>query len=94
MLSNPHLISNAVADLLIGLVITPLALYQETIGWPLDFPCGLWIALDVACCTASCLSLMIISLDRWFTCIRPIAPSWYTDKKATYFILCKSTFSY
>jgi len=82
-----YLLSNAIADLLIGLVITPLALYQETIGWPLQVPCAAWIALDVTCCTASCLSLMIISLDRWFTCVHPIAPKWYTDHKAAYVIL-------
>ena len=33
--------------------MTPLALYQETIGWPMAFPCEIWIAIDVACCTAS-----------------------------------------
>ena len=45
--------SNAIADLLIGVIVTPLALYQETIGWPMAFPCEIWIAIDVACCTAS-----------------------------------------
>ncbi|CAG5077854.1 Oidioi.mRNA.OKI2018_I69.PAR.g8828.t1.cds [Oikopleura dioica] len=77
-----YLFSNAVADLLIGIIVTPLALYQEFNEWPSAVPCKFWITLDITCCTASCLSLMIISLDRWFTCKRPIPPKWYTDRRA------------
>ena len=82
-----YLLSNAVADSLIGCVVTPMALYQENNGWPAKFSCQLWVGIDVACCTASCLSLMVISLDRWFNTVRPIPPMWYNDRFPHYIII-------
>ena len=84
-------ISNAFADLLIGAIVMPLALYQETYSWPNFVPCEAWVALDVTCCTASCMSLMVISLDRLYTCVRPIPADWYSDKMASIVILGKKT---
>jgi len=57
--------SNSLADLLIGLVITPIAFIQDLLFLPLNNLCLPWIGLDITCCTASCVSFMIISLDRW-----------------------------
>ena len=51
--------------------------------WPDVIPCSIWKAVDVTCCTASCYSIMMISLDRWLACVKLINPRWYTDKLAT-----------
>ena len=79
--------SNSIADLLIGGVVVPLGLYQEWYSWPAAVSCKMWIALDVVCCTASCLSLMLISVDRCYVCVRPIPPRWYRDSTACLIIL-------
>ncbi|CAG5102015.1 Oidioi.mRNA.OKI2018_I69.chr1.g103.t1.cds [Oikopleura dioica] len=34
-----YLLSNSVADMLIGVFITPIALYQHIWGWPTNVPC-------------------------------------------------------
>ena len=74
--------SNSMADVLIGSVIMPIGLYQECYGWPPSLNCKAWVAVDIICCTASCMSLMTISMDRCFVCIKPIPPRWYDDKTA------------
>ena len=33
------------ADCMIGIIITPLALYQENNGWPNELPCTWWVGL-------------------------------------------------
>ena len=30
---------------MIGIIITPLALYQENNGWPNELPCTWWVGL-------------------------------------------------
>lgn len=74
------------ADFLIGIFVMPLALYQDFYQWPDEISCPVWIAIDVTCSTASCLSVMLISLDRCFICIRPISPHWYREQTAVAFI--------
>ena len=65
-----YLLSNVLADLCIGLVVTPLALFQDVFYWPFPGLCWLWVSFDVMCCTASCLSLMPWNhIDRFLTII-------------------------
>ena len=58
LIQIPFKFSNVCADLCIGIVVTPLALFQDVFYWPLPGLCWLWVSFDVMCCTASCLSLM------------------------------------
>lgn len=56
----------AVADLLLSAVVVPFSAASEALGrWAFGRSlCNAWTALDVLCCTASILSLTVISVDR------------------------------
>lgn len=71
---NWLIVSLAVADLLVGLLIMPLTLLYEIIGvWVLgSVLCELWLALDVLFVTASILHICIISLDRYWSVTQPL----------------------
>lgn len=65
----------AFADFLIGAIIMPLALLQIlTDGiWILNrLMCRIWTSLDVICCTASIVTLCVISVDRFIGVSRPL----------------------
>ncbi|CAK5050747.1 unnamed protein product [Meloidogyne enterolobii] len=71
---NWLIVSLAVADFLVGLLVMPLTLLYEIIGvWILGgFLCELWLALDVLFVTASILHICIISLDRYWSVTQPL----------------------
>ena len=85
IISNGHLrgtthyfIANlAVADLLLGVAVLPFSTTLETIDrWVFgETFCDVWAALDVLCCTASILSLCVISVDRYVGVTRPLQHS-------------------
>ena len=72
------------ADLCVGGLVMPFAWYQLVISnsMPDVFSCKMWIAVDVTCSTASCLSLMIVSIDRCFLCLSPVQAAWYDHRLA------------
>lgn len=51
---NSFIVSLACSDLLVGVMVTPVALAYEVQGhWPFGaFACDLWVSIDVICCTA------------------------------------------
>ncbi|EGT46797.1 hypothetical protein CAEBREN_09468 [Caenorhabditis brenneri] len=61
--------SLAVADLLVGMIVTPLgAWFTVTGSWNLGVVvCDFWISVDVLVCTASILHLVAIALDRYWS---------------------------
>ncbi|XP_048747506.2 5-hydroxytryptamine receptor 1D-like [Ostrea edulis] len=65
---NWFIASLALADFLLGLVIMPFSLANEVMGyWYFgSIWCDLWKAIDVLLCTASILSICLISLDRYW----------------------------
>ncbi|KAH7701477.1 Protein OCTR-1 a, partial [Aphelenchoides avenae] len=71
---NWLIVSLAVADLLVGLLVMPLTMTYEIIGaWALgNILCELWLAMDVLFVTASILHICVISLDRYWTVTRPL----------------------
>lgn len=71
---NWFIASLAVADFLLGLVIMPFSLANEMMGyWYFGKVwCDLWKAIDVLLCTASILSICLISLDRYWSITRAL----------------------
>ncbi|XP_077001591.1 5-hydroxytryptamine receptor 2C isoform X2 [Tamandua tetradactyla] len=67
--TNYFLMSLAMADMLVGLLVMPLSLLAILYDyvWPLPrYLCPVWISLDVLFSTASIMHLCAISLDRCF----------------------------
>ncbi|CAM4730322.1 unnamed protein product [Leuciscus chuanchicus] len=75
----------AVADLLLSSVVLPFSAASEALGrWVFGrHLCNAWTALDVLCCTASILSLCVISVDRCIAVSYPLQyPSLATSRRA------------
>lgn len=65
--SNYLIVSLAVADLAVAVAVMPFASITDLIGGQWIFGqlfCNVFIAMDVMCCTASILTLCVISIDR------------------------------
>ncbi|XP_023152141.2 alpha-1A adrenergic receptor [Amphiprion ocellaris] len=64
----------AAADLLLSSAVLPFSVASEALGrWVFGrFFCSVWAALDVLCCTASILSLCVISIDRYLAVSYPL----------------------
>ncbi|XP_035465103.1 alpha-1A adrenergic receptor isoform X2 [Scophthalmus maximus] len=64
----------AAADLLLSSAVLPFSATSEALGrWVFGRTfCGVWAALDVLCCTASILSLCVISIDRYLAVSYPL----------------------
>ncbi|XP_076461247.1 5-hydroxytryptamine receptor 1A-like [Babylonia areolata] len=71
--SNLLIVSLAVADLLVALLVMPLGVTLQINGaWVLGpNVCDFWTTTDVLLCTASILNLCIISVDRYLVITRP-----------------------
>ncbi|KAJ8317512.1 hypothetical protein KUTeg_005416 [Tegillarca granosa] len=74
LIQNWFIASLAVADFLLGLIIMPFSLANELMGYWIFGPiwCDLWKSIDVFLCTASILSICLISLDRYWSVTRAL----------------------
>ena len=95
---NPHLrittnyfiLNLAIADLLLGTTVLPFSASLEVVNhWIFgQFVCNIWAALDVLCCTASIMSLCVISIDRYIGVTRPLQHSnIMTEKRGVIIII-------
>ncbi|XP_066254107.1 dopamine D2-like receptor isoform X1 [Euwallacea similis] len=72
--TNYFIVSLALADLLVAVVVMPFAVYVLVNGrWALPgFVCDFYIAMDVTCSTSSIFNLVAISIDRYIAVTQPI----------------------
>ncbi|KAF4514193.1 UNVERIFIED_CONTAM: hypothetical protein B566_EDAN019231 [Ephemera danica] len=74
IVQNFFIVSLAVADLTVAVLVLPLNVtYSLAKRWLLGIHiCKLWLTCDVLCCTASILNLCAIALDRYWAITDPI----------------------
>ncbi|XP_075908475.1 5-hydroxytryptamine receptor 2B-like [Petromyzon marinus] len=81
--TNYFLMSLAIADLLVGVLVMPIALLTILFNSRWCLPeqlCPIWLYLDVLLSTASILHLCAISIDRYIAIKRPIQHSRFNSK--------------
>ncbi|XP_069565729.1 alpha-1A adrenergic receptor-like isoform X1 [Brachyistius frenatus] len=83
--TNYFIINLAIADLLLSTTVLPVSATLEVLDyWVFGrIFCDIWAAVDVLCCTASIMSLCVISIDRYIGVRRPLQyPMIVTEKRA------------
>ncbi|KAL6114479.1 adra1a [Pungitius sinensis] len=79
------IVNLAVADLLLSSTVLPFSAILEIVDrWVFGRVfCNVWAAVDVLCCTASIMSLCVISVDRYIGVSYPLRyPSIMTKRRA------------
>uniref|UniRef100_A0A8C4RQZ9 D(1B) dopamine receptor n=1 Tax=Erpetoichthys calabaricus TaxID=27687 RepID=A0A8C4RQZ9_ERPCA len=70
--TNIFIVSLAVSDLLVAVLVMPWKAVAEVVGyWPFGTFCNVWVAFDIMCSTASILNLCVISVDRYWAISSP-----------------------
>ncbi|XP_010640233.1 D(1B) dopamine receptor, partial [Fukomys damarensis] len=70
--TNVFIVSLALSDLFVALLVMPWKAVAEVAGyWPFGAFCDIWVAFDIMCSTASILNLCVISVDRYWAISRP-----------------------
>ncbi|XP_040906881.1 alpha-1A adrenergic receptor-like [Toxotes jaculatrix] len=83
--TNYFIINLAIADLLLGTTVLPVSATLEVLdSWVFGrIFCDIWAAVDVLCCTASIMSLCVISIDRYIGVRYPLQyPMIVTERRA------------
>lgn len=83
--TNYFIVNLAVADLLISAIVLPFSAILEILDrWVFGRVfCNIWAAVDVLCCTASIMSLCVISVDRYIGVSYPLRyPTIITKRRA------------
>ncbi|XP_007907403.2 5-hydroxytryptamine receptor 7-like [Callorhinchus milii] len=73
--SNYLLVSLAVADLSVATAVMPFVIVTDLTGGRWLFGrifCNIFISMDVTCCTASIMTLCVISVDRYLGITNPL----------------------
>lgn len=81
--TNYFVVNLAGADLLLGITVLPLSATLEVLKyWPFGHVlCEIWASADVLWCTASILTLCVISIDRYIGVTRPLQHSSIITKR-------------
>ncbi|XP_043912317.1 alpha-1A adrenergic receptor-like [Protopterus annectens] len=83
IVTNYFIVNLAVADLLLSATVLPFSATLEVLGYWIfgRVFCNIWAAVDVLCCTASILSLCVISVDRYLGVSYPLRYPMIMTKK-------------
>lgn len=87
---NRFLVSLAIADLAVGIVIMPMGLVNQLLGyWMFGVVlCQLWKVCDVLACTASIWNLCLIAIDRYCSITRAVKyTAWRTSHRVNMMIV-------
>uniref|UniRef100_A0A3Q3W0I1 D(1B) dopamine receptor n=1 Tax=Mola mola TaxID=94237 RepID=A0A3Q3W0I1_MOLML len=80
--TNIFIVSLAVSDLLVAVLVMPWKAVAEVAGfWPFGGFCKSWLACDIMCSTASILNLCVISVDRYWAISSPFRYKRSMNKK-------------
>ncbi|XP_060570536.1 dopamine D2-like receptor [Ruditapes philippinarum] len=73
-MTNYFLMSLAIADFLVSIIVMPFGMVVEIYGYfPLGAQfCAFWVTMDVLMCTASIWHMCTMSMDRYFTLKYPM----------------------
>lgn len=73
-ITNYFVVSLAVADLTVAVLVMPYSVIYEMTGrWTFSWVvCYFWISCDVMCCTSSILHLCVIAIDRYLAITEPL----------------------
>ncbi|XP_052784856.1 5-hydroxytryptamine receptor 2C-like [Mya arenaria] len=73
--TNYFLLSLAITDLLVSVIVMPFSMVHQFIGyWPFNYiVCDVYVTSDVLMCTCSILHLCSISLERYLAISSPLA---------------------
>jgi len=88
--TNTIIVSLAVADLLLGVLVLPLsAVYEVVDSWVFGrHLCFIWLSVDVWTCTASILHLVAISMDRYIAVTHPVTYPNIMTSTRTKLLIC------
>uniref|UniRef100_A0A8D3AEB5 D(1B) dopamine receptor n=1 Tax=Scophthalmus maximus TaxID=52904 RepID=A0A8D3AEB5_SCOMX len=80
--TNIFIVSLALSDLLVAVLVMPWKAAAEVAGyWPFGGFCKTWLACDIMCSTASILNLCAISVDRYWAISSPFRYERSMNKK-------------
>ncbi|XP_072948777.1 dopamine D2-like receptor [Epargyreus clarus] len=87
--TNYFIVSLAVADLLVAVVVMPFGVYYLVHGsWGLPaFICDVYIAMDVTSSTSSIFNLVAISVDRYIAVTQPIKYAKHKNNRRVWFTI-------
>ena len=88
--TNYFVVSLAVADIAVAVLVMPYSLLYEVYGeWRFGWAfCYFWISCDVTCCTASILNLCVISLDRYLAIMSPLSYKSMMSRSRAFSAIC------
>ncbi|CAK1585596.1 unnamed protein product [Parnassius mnemosyne] len=74
IVQNFFIVSLAVADITVAILVMPLNVAYSILGqWVFGiYVCKMWLTCDIMCCTSSILNLCAIALDRYWAITDPI----------------------
>ncbi|XP_028423704.1 D(5)-like dopamine receptor [Perca flavescens] len=87
--TNSFVISLAVSDLFVAVLVMPWRAVSEVAGvWLFGRFCDTWVAFDIMCSTASILNLCIISMDRYWAISSPFKYERKMTRRFAFLMIC------